>query len=59
MSGFTKSQTDELNLYGPVINSLQKASQSLGTETSYNTFGSRFQTIDENRASLSNYTGIL
>jgi len=35
-----------------VINSLQKASQSLGTETSYNTFGSRFQTIDENRASL-------
>jgi len=52
MSGFTKSQTDETNLYGPVINSLQKASQSLGTETSYNTFGSRFQTIDENRASL-------
>ena len=52
MSGFTKSQTDEINLYGPVINSLQKASQSLGTETSYNTFGSRFQTIDENRASL-------
>ena len=52
MSGFTKSQTDEINLYGPVINSLQKASESLGTETSYNTFGSRFQTIDENRASL-------
>jgi hypothetical protein len=52
MSGFTKSQTEEVNLFGPIINSLQQASQSLGTETSYNTFGSRFQTIDENRASL-------
>ena len=52
MSGFTKSQSDEVNLFGPILNSLQQASQSLGTETSYNTFGSRFQTIDENRASL-------
>ena len=52
MSGFTKSQSEEVNLFGPILNSLQQASQSLGTETSYNTFGSRFQTIDENRASL-------
>jgi hypothetical protein len=52
MSGFTKSQPEEVNLFGPILNSLQQASQSLGTETSYNTFGSRFQTIDENRASL-------
>ena len=52
MSGFTKSQPEEVNLFGPILNSLQQAAQSLGTETSYNTFGSRFQTIDENRASL-------
>ena len=52
MSGFTKSQSEEVNLFGPILNSLQQASQSLGTETSYNTFGSRFETIDENRASL-------
>ena len=52
MSGFTKAQSEEVNLFGPILNNLQQASQSLGTETSYNTFGSRFQTIDENRASL-------
>jgi len=51
MGGFTKSQPDEVNLFGPILNSLQQASQSLGTETSYNTFGSRFETIDENRPS--------
>ena len=52
MSGFTKSQPDETNLFAPLVNVLQRASQSLGTETSYNTFGSRFETIDEDRASL-------
>jgi len=52
MSGFTKSQSEGVNLFGPLINELQRASQSLGTETSYNTFGSRFETIDEDRASL-------
>ena len=52
MSGFTKSQPDEVNLYGTILNNLQQVSQSLGTETIYNTFGSRFETIDENRASL-------
>ena len=52
MSGFTKSQSEGVNLFGPLVNELQRASQSLGTETSYNTFGSRFETIDEDRASL-------
>ena len=52
MTGFTKSQSEGINLFGPLINELQRASQSLGTETSYNTFGSRFETIDEDRASL-------
>ena len=52
MTGFTISQPDETNLFGPIINGLQQISQSLGTETTYNTFGSRLETIDENRASL-------
>ena len=52
MSGFTKSQSEGVNLFGPLVNELQRASQSLGTETSYNTFGSRFETINEDRASL-------
>ena len=52
MAGFTSSQADEINLFRPMINDLQQISQSLGTETVYNTFGSRFETIDENRASL-------
>ena len=52
MTGFTRSQDEETNLFRPIINELQQISQSLGTETIYNTFGSRFETIDENRASL-------
>ena len=52
MTGFTKSQPDETNLFRPINNDLQQISQSLGTETIYNTFGSRFETIDENRASI-------
>jgi len=52
MTGFTRSQDEETNIFRPIINELQQISQSLGTETIYNTFGSRFETIDENRASL-------
>ena len=40
MTGFTKSQSEGVNLFGPLVNELQRASQSLGTETLYNTFGS-------------------